>query len=267
MKKDPLVSVIITNFNKSKYILESVKSCLRQSYKKKEIIFFDDKSTDSSLKKIKDFKIKHKLKFKIISNLNKKESTAPINQMIAVKKSLNFTKGKYVFLLDSDDFFHKNKIFEIIDIFKKDKSKKMILDLPIYKYKKKEVKKNFINKNLKNKWPKFPSTSCMCFEKKSLKNIMSKIEFKKYPNLAIDFYLAVYYSIILKNFYIHRSHLTYYRQVGDGTDSNYLKFKSKKWWIRRNEAFDFLNNQLVKNKLPSNRSMDYFVTKFLNQFL
>lgn len=267
MKNDPLVSVIITNFNKSNYILESVRSCLRQSYKKKEIIFFDDKSTDNSLKKIKDFKIKNKLKFKIISNLNKKENTAPINQMIAVKKSLNFTKGKYIFLLDSDDFFHKNKIFEIIGIFKKDKSKKMILDLPIYKYKKKEVKKNFINKNLKNKWPKFPSTSCMCFEKKSLKNIMSRIEFKKYPNLAIDFYLAVYYSIILKNFYIHRSHLTYYRQVGDGTDSNYLKFKSKKWWIRRNEAFDFLNNLLIKNKLPSNRSLDYFVTKFLNKFL
>ena len=267
MNKDPLVSVIITNFNKSKYMLESVKSCLRQSYKKKEIIFFDDKSTDNSLKKIKDFKIKNKLKFKIISNLNKKENTAPINQMIAVKKSLNFTKGKYVFLLDSDDFFHKNKILEIIDIFKKDKSKKMILDLPIYKYKKKEVQKNFINKNLKNKWPKFPSTSCMCFEKKSLKNIISKIEFKKYPNLAIDFYLAVYYSVILKKFYIHRSHLTYYRQVADGTESSYLKFKSKKWWSRRNEAFKFLNNLLVKNKLPPNRSLDYFVTKFLNQFL
>ena len=267
MKNDPLVSVIITNFNKSNYILESVRSCLRQSYKKKEIIFFDDKSTDNSLKKIKYFKNKNKLKFKIISNLTKKENTAPINQMIAVKKSLNFAKGKYIFLLDSDDFFHKNKIFEIIGIFKKDKSKKMILDLPIYKYKKKEVKKIFINKNLKNKWPKFPPTSCMCFEKKSLENIMRKIKFKKYPNLAIDFYLAVYYSIILKNFYIHKSHLTYYRQVDDGTDSSYLKFKSKKWWIRRNEAFDSLNNLLVKNKLPSNSSLDYFVTKFLNQFL
>ena len=55
MKKDPLVSVIITNFNKSKYIMESVKSCLRQSYKEKEIIFFDDKSTDGSLKKNKRF--------------------------------------------------------------------------------------------------------------------------------------------------------------------------------------------------------------------
>jgi|TARA_B110001450_G_scaffold251436_1_gene271561 glycosyltransferase involved in cell wall biosynthesis len=267
MNKDPLVSIIITNFNKSKYMLQSVKSCLNQSYKKKEIIFFDDKSTDNSLKKIKDFKNKNKLKFRIISNPSKKENSAPINQMIAVKKSLNFAKGKYVFLLDSDDFFHKNKIFEIITIFKKDKQNKMILDLPIYKYKKKEVKKNFINKNLKNKWPKFPSTSCMCFEKKSLKNIISKIEFKKYPNLAIDFFLAVYHSVILKNFYIHKSHLTYYRQLGDGTESNYIKFKSKKWWIRRKEAFEFLNSLLVKNKLPLNRSLDYFITKFLNQFL
>tara|TARA_B100001741_G_scaffold311996_1_gene314298 strand:- start:800 stop:991 length:192 start_codon:yes stop_codon:yes gene_type:complete len=61
MKKtnnETLVSIIITNFNKSKFLLEAVKSCLRQSYKKKEIIFFDDKSTDDSLKKIKHYKKK-----------------------------------------------------------------------------------------------------------------------------------------------------------------------------------------------------------------
>ena len=64
--KDPLVSIIIINFNKSNFLLDSIKSSLKQTYKKKEIIFFDDKSTDNSLKKIKDFKIKNKLKFKII---------------------------------------------------------------------------------------------------------------------------------------------------------------------------------------------------------
>ena len=267
MNKDPLVSIIITNFNKSKYMLQSVKSCLNQSYKKKEIIFFDDKSTDNSLKKIKDFKNKNKLKFRIISNPSKKENSAPINQMIAVKKSLNFAKGKYVFLLDSDDFFHKNKIFEIIKIFKKDKEKKIILDQPIYKYKTKEVKKNYINKKFKDKWPKFPPTSCMSFEKKTLKDVIKKIAFKKFPNLAIDFILAVYYSLVLKNFYIHKSYLTYYRQVEHGTDSKYLKFRSKKWWIRRKEAFEFLNNILTKKKLPTNKSVDFFVTNFLNKFL
>ena len=65
----------------------------------------------------------------------------------------------------------------------------MILDLPIYKYKTKEVKKDYKNLDLKNKWPKFPSTSCMSFETKTLKKIIKKINFKKFPNLAIDFFL------------------------------------------------------------------------------
>ena len=40
MKSSPLVSVIITNFNKSKFIIKGVKSCLDQKYKRIEIIFF-----------------------------------------------------------------------------------------------------------------------------------------------------------------------------------------------------------------------------------
>lgn len=267
MNKDPLVSIIITNFNKTSFILEGIKSCLKQKYKKKEIIFFDDKSTDDSLQKIQNFKKKYGFKLRIISNLKKNKNTAPINQMIAIKRSLNYAKGKFIFLLDSDDFFHKNKIYEIIKVFKKNKKNKMIVDLPIYKYKTKEVKKDFKNISLKNKWPKFPPTSCMSFEAKTFKKFIKKIEFKKFPNLAIDFFAAVYYSVILKNFYIHKSHLTYYRQVGDGTDSIYLKYRSKKWWLRRKEAFDFLNYLLAKNKLPSNRSLDFYITNLFNKFL
>ena len=44
--------------------------------------------------------------------------------MIAINKSLNYAKGKFVFLLDSDDYFHKSKISKIIKIFKRDKGKK-----------------------------------------------------------------------------------------------------------------------------------------------
>ena len=58
MKSSPLVSVIITNFNKSKFIIKGVKSCLDQKYKRIEIIFFDDNSSDNSLDRIKEFKKK-----------------------------------------------------------------------------------------------------------------------------------------------------------------------------------------------------------------
>jgi glycosyltransferase involved in cell wall biosynthesis len=266
-KNEPLASIIITNYNKSSFLKYSVKSCIEQKYKKKEIIFFDDKSTDNSLIKIKELNKKTKQKIKIISNPNKKKNFPTLSHIEAIKKGLKKTKGKYVFLLDSDDYFHKNKIKKIIEIFNKNEKIQFVLNNPILKYKKKEIKKKFESNLTKNKWPKFPPTSCMCFEKKTLTNVLKKIYPKKFPNLAIDFRLAVYYSLILKKFYIHQSYLTFYRQVEDGMDSKYNKYKSKEWWIRRNEAFEFLNLLLKKNNLPPNRSIDFFVTRLLNNLL
>ena len=263
----PLATIIITNYNKTNFILKSVKSCLKQDYKNKEIIFFDDKSSDNSLNKIKNFKKKNKYNFKIISNSSKKKDFATFNHIKAIKKSLAKAKGKYIFLLDSDDYFHPNKIKKIIKTFEKNKKYKFILDQPIFKFKKKLIKKKFQYKVLKNKWPKFPPTSCMCFEKKTLKDVLKKISFKKFPNLAIDFRLAVFYSLVLKKFYIHKLNLTYYRQVEESMDSKYIKYRSKEWWKRRKEAFEFLNLILKKNKLPINKSLDLFVTKLLNKIL
>ena len=107
----------------------------------------------------------------------------------------------------------------------------------------------------------------MSFEKKTFINVLKIVGKKKFPNLAIDFRLAVYYSLILKKFHIHKSHLTFYRQVEEGMDSKYKKYKSKEWWARRKEAFEFLNHILIKNKLPRNRSLDYFITNLFNKFI
>lgn len=264
----PLASIIITNFNKSNFLLDSVKSSLKQTYKNKEIIFFDDKSTDNSLQKIKKFKKKNNYKFSILINSKKKTNFSTFNHISALKKSLTKAKGKYIFLLDSDDYFHQNKLNEIIKKFEKSKTYKFILDQPIIRYKRKIIKKKFQYKFSKNKWPKFPPTSCMCFEKKTLKTVINKIGFKKYPTLAVDFRLAVYYSLIIKKFHIHKSHLTFYRHVEESMDSKYrLKYRSKEWWKRRQEAFDFLNMILRINKLPINKGLDFFVTKLFNKVL
>ena len=54
--KNQLVSIIVVNFNNSKYINQCIKSLQNQSYQNKEIIFVDNQSTDDSLDKIKLFK-------------------------------------------------------------------------------------------------------------------------------------------------------------------------------------------------------------------
>ena len=49
IKKDPLISVLVCNYNYSSYITETLDSIRKQTYKNIEIIVVDDGSTDSSV--------------------------------------------------------------------------------------------------------------------------------------------------------------------------------------------------------------------------
>ena len=49
-------SIVIANYNNSKYIDECIESLYNQTYKDLEIIFFDDNSYDNSIDVIKNYK-------------------------------------------------------------------------------------------------------------------------------------------------------------------------------------------------------------------
>ena len=56
MKKDKkLISILISSFNKEKFIKKTLRSVFNQSYKNYEVIVFDDNSTDDSIRIIKKF--------------------------------------------------------------------------------------------------------------------------------------------------------------------------------------------------------------------
>ena len=64
MKRQPFVSILINNYNKQKYCAQALRSAIYQNYKKIEIIFFDDYSSDNSLKKVDSLKKNSKIKSK-----------------------------------------------------------------------------------------------------------------------------------------------------------------------------------------------------------
>ena len=66
MNRYPLVSIVITYFNKKKFILKTLNSILQQSYKNYEILFVYDDKNRSDLKYIK--KLINKFKKKILIN-------------------------------------------------------------------------------------------------------------------------------------------------------------------------------------------------------
>ena len=127
-------SVVIANYNNAKFIQDCINSLNSQTYKDIEIIFFDDNSSDNSIDIIEKFK-----NVKIIKNKIQTEFGS-LNQMNAFKKSIELSTGEIIFFLDSDDYFHKNKIEIIINTFIQNREQWIIYDYPIIvKEKKKKI--------------------------------------------------------------------------------------------------------------------------------
>jgi len=260
--KKPLVSIIIVNYNNAKYLEKSLNSAIKQSYKNKEIIVVDDISNDNSLKILE--KYKKKIKFYVNK---KKTNIGSYDQINSYYNGILKSKGKYLFLLDSDDYFKKKKVEEIIKKFNKSHSQKILFDLPILKFKKKLVLKKFIQKSfILSSWPRFTPQSCISIERNYAIKVFKILKIKKYPTLWLDFRIATLSFFYFKKIFILEKYFTYYRQLNDSASKKY-KTMSRNWWIRRKEAHEFFSNISKKLNIKSRLTIDEVITKLVNIFI
>ena len=259
MKKN-YASILITTYNKERYIKNTIDSCLKQSFRKKEILVFDDCSSDKTTEILN----KYKNKIKLICNKKKKFTSGPLNQIHGIVELFNKSKGEIIFLLDGDDAFKKNKLSKIFEILKKDNNLDFVQDIPYLSVKKKLL---FLKqrKYSYSIWPKFYPTSCISFKRRFFISFLKFLEKKKYPNLEIDARLSIF-ALQKKKFFVIKKNLTIYNHDKFGITSNYKKF-SKLWWRKRNEAFSYLFVLNLKLKIRFLYSIDYFFTRIINFFI
>ena len=98
-----LVSIIIPYYKKRRYITDTLKSVLKQTYKNFEIIIIYDDDDKDELKFLKKLV---KIDKRIILMINKKSLGAGLSRNKGIKKS----KGRYVSFIDADDLWKKNKL-------------------------------------------------------------------------------------------------------------------------------------------------------------
>ena len=103
-----LVTVYITNHNYGKYLEESIESVLSQSYTNFELLIIDDGSTDNSKEILNKYEFNSKIK--VIFQNNK---GLTISNNIALKLS----NGEFIVRLDSDDYFHKDALKNLLSGF------------------------------------------------------------------------------------------------------------------------------------------------------
>ena len=164
----PLISIILSSYNKEDILLKSIRSIQNQNFKNIEIIIVNDCSTDNN-KKIFQYLLETDPRMRIFNN---------IKNMGCWRTRLDgilYSRGKYVILFDSGDLYEDNYVledaFNIMEKYNLDSSK--FLFRIIRSYRKYYQSLVFFHVNKKSK---------IIYEPKNIENFNNLI-FKTWGNI------------------------------------------------------------------------------------
>ena len=106
------VSIIIPVYNAEKFIGKTIESVLNQTYKNWEMLIFNDKSKDNSLKIIKKYSEKDE-RIKVV------DSKENVGVVAARNKLIEIATGEFIAFLDADDYWKQNKLEKQIKFMRK----------------------------------------------------------------------------------------------------------------------------------------------------
>jgi glycosyltransferase involved in cell wall biosynthesis len=96
MKDEPLVSVLMTVYNREKYLAEAIESALSSNYEHFELIIVDDCSIDQSVAIARKYESSD-------SRINVYVNENNLGDYLNRNKAASYAKGKYLKYLDADD--------------------------------------------------------------------------------------------------------------------------------------------------------------------
>src|SRR5438477_3921735 len=102
---EPLVSILIPAYNAERWIADTIRSALAQTWPRREIIIVDDGSRDQTLQVAQQFASKN---VSVVAQENQGASTAR-------NKAFELCQGDYIQWLDADDLLTPDKIAKQVE--------------------------------------------------------------------------------------------------------------------------------------------------------
>lgn len=204
ISQNPLVSIIINNYNYGQFISDAIDSALTQTYQPIEIIVVDDGSTDNSHDIINHYATQLKPIFK-----------QNAGQASTFNTGFEASQGEIICLLDSDDIFHPEKVSEVVAAFQKDAT----IHWFFHQLKVERLSTQEVIRFSPNKESGFydvrkpmraglnvdfspPSTSGLCFSRFLLQEILPMPEAEDI--IMSDLYLKLSSMALCKGFYLNK---------------------------------------------------------------
>jgi glycosyltransferase involved in cell wall biosynthesis len=113
----PLVSILIPAYNSEKWIADTIRSAMAQTWPRKEIIIVDDGSTDRTAEVAQQFESGS---LRVFSQQNQGAAAAR-------NKAFSLCQGDYIQWLDADDLLAEDKIARQMEVLEPDPNRKILL--------------------------------------------------------------------------------------------------------------------------------------------
>lgn len=109
MSRCDVITVIIPCYNHEQYIEECLHSVDTQIYPRVQVVIVDDGSTDNSWSLIRDYPWRRHTDVRMIRTRNR-------GAHAAINYGLTLARGRYVNILNSDDYFSDNRLARLAEI-------------------------------------------------------------------------------------------------------------------------------------------------------
>lgn len=237
-----MVSIITPVYNSEAHIEECINSVLSQSLSEWELLLIDDYSSDSSISIIKKYaQSDPRIKFYLFKK--------NVGAGIARNKGIEISKNRFIAFLDSDDYWHEDKLKLQINFMLKNKIE--FSYSYFYELNKSDQVKKIITA------PKKIDLSKLLFNN-YIKTLTAIYDTKRIGKIYMPDYRkrqdwGLWFNILkkVKNAYCLQRPLSYYRT------SNSSLSKNKVLLLREN--FNFYKNFMKKNSIISFLMMFLFL--------
>ena len=233
----PKVSVIMTSYNKAKYIEKSIQAILNQTFTDFELFIMDDNSNQETLAIIEPFLQDKRIKFYKSDIQTMEQRVEKIRYAVLINQALEMCTGEYISYATDDNCYRPNRLQVMVDYLDSQKEANIVYSASSVNHldrRNKIVKKKVVPANAIHQVAPCVVDHCSVMHRKSILPLIKKT-FGSYWDEDPEFYL-----IGDARFFWRLNHFWPFYPINEVLDENKITELSIHYKMEHEKRSDFV---------------------------